>query len=105
MLAMTEIDCAELPLLAGLFPDTAITVKPWKSFGAAQMEPSMPAQSCMEQFAVLVLIWAMTESLLTHWNQREVLLSEPPGSGLMGKQAGNNGLELGEEIIILAHRS
>lgn len=102
--AMKENVCAGLPLLDVQCPDTAMTVRPWKSFGAAQMEPSMPAQSCMERFAALDLIWAMTVSLLTHWNLKAALLSEQQDSALMGELEESNGQDLGAEITISARR-
>lgn len=62
------------------------------------MEPSMPAQNCMERFVALDLIWDMTVSLLTRWNLRVALLSEHQDFVLMAKPVESNGLVFGAEI-------
>ena len=98
MLAMTENGYVELQLPAVLFPDTAITEGHWKYCGAVPMAHAMPVPSCMELFVVLVLIWAMTVLLLTHWNLRAALLYEQQDSVSMDKLEGNSGLVLGVGI-------
>lgn len=99
-LAMTETDCAGLPLLAVRFPDTAITEKHWKSSGAVPMEHTMPVPNYTGRAAVSVLIWDITVSLHTRWNRRAVLLSEHRDSILMDKLVGNNGLVIDVVITI-----
>lgn len=101
---MTETGFAALLLLAALLQDTAMTGRHWKFFGAVQMAHTMPARSCMVRFAALHLTWDIAVSLPTRWNLKAEFPYDPLVSGLMDKQAVNNGQVLGAEITMSARR-